>query len=146
MAGGGGTEPNLTPFIDLFSVLICFLLMTAAWIQLETMPSSVEKPKTSDASEPTPILEDEKKAKLAVSLFADRVVMKENEQETVIPNNALGIEEARVGAILTTWRAKFPEKKDISLNTEANVFYGDMIRMYDFLIISDWPEVGINPN
>lgn len=148
MAGGGGSEPNLTPFIDLFSVLICFLLMTAAWIQLETMPSSVEKPKTTNESTPIepPPPEDEKKAKLAVSLFSDRVVLKENEEETVIPNNALGLEEARIAAILSMWRSKFPDKKDITLNTEANVFYGDMIRMYDFLILSDWPEVGINPN
>jgi biopolymer transport protein ExbD len=30
MGGGGGHEPNLTPLIDLFSVLIVFLLLTAA--------------------------------------------------------------------------------------------------------------------
>jgi biopolymer transport protein ExbD len=43
MAGGGGSEPNLTPFIDLFSVLICFLLMTAAWLSLEAFPVQIEK-------------------------------------------------------------------------------------------------------
>ena len=41
-SGSGGRksldfEINLTPFIDLFSVLICFLLLTAVWIQIGSM-------------------------------------------------------------------------------------------------------------
>src|SRR3954466_3769028 len=30
-------EINLVPFIDLLSVCICFLLMTAVWVQLSTV-------------------------------------------------------------------------------------------------------------
>ena len=62
MAGGGGNEPNLTPFIDLFSVLICFLLMTAAWLQLESMQTNIEKATTSSApSSPPPENKPEEK-------------------------------------------------------------------------------------
>lgn len=50
MAGGGGVpaasgrrrsldaEINLVPFIDLLSMCICFLLMTAIWIELGSIP------------------------------------------------------------------------------------------------------------
>ena len=54
MAGGGGNEPNLTPFIDLFSVLVCFLLMTAAWLQLESLQVQIEKkPEATSAADAT---------------------------------------------------------------------------------------------
>ena len=82
MAAGGGNEPNLTPFIDLFSVLVCFLLMTAAWVQLESMPTSIEKttagePPATPPDQPPP----EKKTALAISMFMDKVILKENEIE-----------------------------------------------------------------
>jgi len=50
MAGGGGlpaasgrrksldAEINLVPFIDLLSMCICFLLMTAIWVELGSIP------------------------------------------------------------------------------------------------------------
>ena len=52
MSGGGGNEPNLTPLIDLFSVLIVFLLMTASWIQLDSLQVQVEQKAPSNPSEP----------------------------------------------------------------------------------------------
>lgn len=47
MIGGGGggglnTELNLTSMIDLMSVLITFLLMTAVWVHIAAIPASVE--------------------------------------------------------------------------------------------------------
>lgn len=147
MSGGGGNEPNLTPFIDLFSVLICFLLMTAAWVQLESMPTSIEKTTTSEAppTEAPPPQNDEKKVSLAVTVFKDRVILKENEIETVVPNIGSDVGKDRIQTLLATWRQRFPQKKDVVLNTDASVLYGDMIKMYDLLVASDWPDVGINP-
>lgn len=147
MSGGGGNEPNLTPFIDLFSVLICFLLMTAAWVQLESMPTSIEKTTTSEAppTETPPPVNDEKKVSLAVTVFKDRVILKENETETVVPNLGGDVAKDRIQTLLATWRQRFPKKKDVVLNTDASVLYGDMIKMYDLLVASDWPDVGINP-
>ncbi len=147
MSAGGGNEPNLTPFIDLFSVLICFLLMTAAWVQLESMPTSIEKTTTSEAppTEAPPPQNDEKKVSLAVTVFKDRVILKENETETVVPNVGGDVGKDRIQTLLATWRQRFPKKKDVVLNTDASVLYGDMIKMYDLLVASDWPDVGINP-
>jgi biopolymer transport protein TolR len=36
------TELNLVPFIDLLSSLVLFLLITAVWMQIGTIPASVE--------------------------------------------------------------------------------------------------------
>lgn len=148
MAGGGGNEPNLTPFIDLFSVLICFLLMTAAWIQLESMPTTIEKKPTdaiADAPAPEPEKDDKKKTKLEVILDKNKVVLKEDELATDVNNADGSFDKDRIQPILAKWRAKYPEKKDVVLSSESSVTYGDLIHMYDLLIISDWPDVGINP-
>lgn len=148
MAAGGANEPNLTPFIDLFSVLICFLLMTAAWIQLESMQVQIDPKKDATASsEPneTPPPPDEKKIRLSVQLHPDKVVVREDETDTEIPNVEGGLDKGKIAAVLGRWREKYPEKRNLVLGTEATVTYGAMIRLYDLLIASDWPDVGINP-
>ncbi|MGE4232987.1 MAG: biopolymer transporter ExbD [Bacteriovoracia bacterium] len=44
--GGGGNkldvELNLVPFIDLLSTLTLFLLLTVVWVQIATIPASVD--------------------------------------------------------------------------------------------------------
>lgn len=150
MSAGGSNEPNLTPFIDLFSVLICFLLMTAAWIQLEAVSVQVEKVVPPDASamdtSPPPETPPEKKTKLTVFLYKEKIVLLEDEAQTEVPNTAGNWNVNLIQQKLADWRSKFPDKKDIILSTEATVSYGQMIKMYDFLVQSNWPEVGINPN
>lgn len=147
MAGGGGSEPNLTPFIDLFSVLICFLLMTAAWIQLESMPSSIEKTTTSNTPPPesSDPVKDEKKVSLAVTVFTDKITLKENDEELTVKNIGTEFDKDKLQAEFLKWRSRYPVKKDVVLNTDQGITYGDLIKMYDFLVASDWPDVGINP-
>jgi biopolymer transport protein ExbD len=147
MAGGGGNEPNLTPFIDLFSVLICFLLMTAAWLQLESLQTNIDVPKHSSESttteEPPPA--DEKKITLSVTVSQDKVVLKENDQEENVPRSG-PIQRNIVLEKLQSWKGKYPNKRDVVLSTESSAVYGDMITMYDLLIEADFPDVGLNPN
>ncbi len=147
MSSGGSNEPNLTPFIDLFSVLVCFLLMTAAWIQLESMPTTIEKlpPANAAAAAPGTPEKDEKKIKLEVVLTKEKTVLKENEVIQEVPNSANSFDAAKIKAVFALWKNKYPDKKDVVLSSEAAVTYGDLIKMYDLLIVSRWPDVGINP-
>ncbi len=147
MAGGGGNEPNLTPFIDLFSVLICFLLMTAAWLQLESLQTNIDVPKHSNESTTTeePPPDDQKKITLSVTVSKDRVILKENDHEDNVPRSG-PIERNLVLEKLQTWKGKYPTKRDVVLSTESSAIYGDMITMYDLLIEAEFPDVGLNPN
>ncbi len=148
MAGGGGNEPNLTPFIDLFSVLICFLLMTAAWLQLESMQTNIEKATTSStpSSPPPENKPEEKKVQLSVMIYSDRIIAKEDDRETVIQNMPDGFDRPALQTLLAQWKARFPEKRDVVLTSDKSAVYGDLISMYDFLIEADFPDVGISPN
>ena len=149
MSSGGSSEPNLTPFIDLFSVLVCFLLMTAAWIQLETMPTTIEKAPPANANTAEPSAgddkKDEKKIKLEVVLSKEKTVLKENDIQQEIVNNPEGFNSPQIQSVFVQWKTKYPEKRDVVLSSEASATYGDLIKMYDLLIISKWPDVGINP-
>lgn len=147
MAAGGGNEPNLTPFIDLFSVLVCFLLMTAAWIQLESMPTNIEKATASDSPSPEtpPPPPDEKKVQLIVDMAANSVSLREDEKTTQLADQGTEIDVEGIKRILAEWKTRHPEKKDVILNTEARVMYGQMIKMYDVLVANQFPDVGINP-
>jgi biopolymer transport protein ExbD len=147
VAAGGGNEPNLTPFIDLFSVLVCFLLMTAAWIQLEVMPTNIEKAAVADAPTPDsqPPPPQEKKVQLIVDLAANAVTLREDDKSVQIADQGTELDVEGVKQILTEWKTRHPEKNDVILNTEANVMYGQMIRMYDVLVANQFPDVGINP-
>lgn len=147
MSAGGGNEPNLTPFIDLFSVLICFLLMTAAWIQLEVMPTNIENATAKDTPaemEPPPP-PDEKKVQLTIEMGQGVVMLRENEKGIEIPAGPEGLNVEEIKRALVDWKTRHPEKTDVILNTEPQVMYGEMIKMYDLLIAGEFPDVGINP-
>lgn len=151
MAGGGGSEPNLTPFIDLFSVLICFLLMTSAWLSLEAFPVQIEKTPdgTTSAQSPTPPPDPgkEKKVSLSVTLNKESLKTKEGEIERTIRHQADGsLDESAIQILMADWRSKYPDRKDVILNTDQSVSYGRMIALYDLLVKLDWSDVGINPN
>jgi biopolymer transport protein ExbD len=147
MAAGGSAEPNLTPFIDLFSVLIVFLLMSTAWINLEVLPSNIEKATSSESSpstaqSPPP---DEKKINLSVDMKFTEVALNENGEVTKVLNFETGLDVESIVDVLRVWKERYPSKNDIVLNTDGNVKYGHMIKMYDMLVANDFPEVGINP-
>jgi biopolymer transport protein ExbD len=124
--------------------------MTAAWVQLESVSVQVEKPLSpnefAESPNPPPVTPPEKKVKLTVHLYPEKVVFLEDEKESSFANQGNIWNKPALIKKLEDWRKKFPVKKDIVLSSEAKVTYGQLIKMYDLLVQSDWPEVGINPN
>lgn len=150
MAGGGGNEPNLTPLIDLFSVLIVFLLMTASWLQLDSLQVQVEQkapPAPADAASPPPPPEEdkEKKVKLNLKLFSNKVVAQEDEQEMVFNSSQQNPGDPSLLLKLKEWKQKYPINNSIIISSDASASYGQLIRLYDFVVSSGWNEIGINP-
>ncbi len=145
MAAGGGNEPNLTPFIDLFSVLVCFLLMTAAWLQLESLGTSIDKATASDSTDFTPPPPSEKKVNFTVTLEKDKVVLREDMSVINVANVSGEMNKQAIRTNLEKWKGRFPDRRDVTLNTASGVRYGALITMYDLLIDTGWPDVGINP-
>jgi len=149
MAAGGSNEPNLTPFIDLFSVLICFLLMTAAWTQLESVQVQIEeKPKINPvdvADETPPPPPDAKKIKLTLHLQSDRIQIKENEQVRMVSVNGMDVSGGGLRAVLESWKGRLPDDQVIVIESGEKATYGQLIRLYDVVTQSGWSNVAISP-
>ncbi len=152
--GGGGKsanfELNLVPFIDLFSALICFLLMTAAWQNLEVINTGAP-PKAIDLrdenDEPTPMPKSDKpKVALVVTLYFDRLEVGEDAIVRSYPHIAGTPDFQRLSMTLADWRKRFPDRKDVLLSTENRAPYKHLIKLMDTFILGEFPEVGITLN
>ncbi len=131
---------NLTPFIDLFSTLICFLLMTAVWNQIEALSTNVDAVTSSDSPAPP----DTNKVNLTITIMQDRIEMAENETAYKFPIEKGELPLDKVKRALEVWREKYPDRKDIVLNTENETPYKYMIATFDTLVGNGWPDVGVN--
>jgi len=151
-AGGGDDDLNLVPFIDLFSVLICFLIMTAVWNQIEALSTNVDNVTSSDgaAAKENP---NQKKETLTVTLLKDRMEMVESvsigartlrEKNYKIANLGASVDLTKMDRVLDDWKKRYPEKKDVILNTDNQIMYKTLIQVFDALVGAGYPDVGIN--
>lgn len=152
MPGGGksaNAELNLVPFIDLFSALICFLLMTAAWNNLETIdtgapPKSIDLRDENDQPAPTP--PQKPKVALTVTLYVDRLDIGEDNKIQTFRHIKGTPDFAALTRMLAEWRKKYPDRKDVLLSTENRAPYKHLITLMDTFIAGEFPEVGITLN
>ena len=152
MPGGGksaNVELNLVPFIDMFSVLICFLLMTAAWNGLESINTGAP-PKSLDLRDdndpPPPAKPEKPKVALTVTLYTDRIDVGEDNNTQSIRHTNGNPDYARLSQTLADWKKRYPERKDLILATENRAPYKHLIQLMDTFIAGEFPEVGITLN
>ena len=118
-------ELNLVPFIDLLSVCITFLLATAVWVELESMPVDQAIGDSEATAEPKP-------PPLSVHVRADGVWVG---GETPVGRNIELVggsyDWAQLEAELLADRELHSEAHEVVLVTDDGVAYGDMIHALD---------------
>jgi biopolymer transport protein ExbD len=147
-AGGGGrgrsvaADLNLVPFIDLLSVCITFLMVTAVWTQISTM--QVDQ---NISNEPPPPIEDDTPPPppLTIHIRSDGIWMGRFVVDTEWPpgstvmmtagkNYAMIGEEHDWFAIetdMTTDRETFADETMAVIVTDDGVFYENMVKALD---------------
>ena len=149
MAGGGAPTPakggkksvdftvNLVPTIDLLSVLIAFLLITAVWTQLARINAQQVLPKTSD--KPQEDTDPKKDKKLFVFVQPEEISINFTDEQPETFKKADGdlnkqLRE-RIKAIADDV-AKVPDKKKQAVVVGATdvVEYREMIDVMDILL------------
>lgn len=138
-AGGGKYELNLTPYIDLMSTLIVFLLMTAVWNQIAVLSTDTSSTTASDAP-----ADGKPRVTLSITVLPQYTEMAENQTFTRIPHVAGEVDREKLGAVLKTWKQKYPTRSDVILNTENSVTYKMLISAFDELVGQDFPDVGVS--
>lgn len=151
MGGGGKSatfELNLVPFIDLLSTLICFLLITAVWQEVDSVSSNVPPKATVDQPDtPTPPPpENEKKAVLIVSLGTSTTDFSENEKLTSIPYVGGEPDIQKVSELLREWKTRYPDRMDLIFATDNKAKYKHLVQLMDIFVAEKFPDVGINLN
>jgi biopolymer transport protein ExbD len=138
-------EINILPILDILSVLICFLLLTAVWLQVGTIDTKQAIGDNSTAGAVNP-------PSLWVTLHKDgnvqlslRDIPKSKTLEDSVARTAAGVNwqtlESKIQALRTQW----PELKTGVVLPEARSSYGDVIRIMDQLKKNQFEGVGLSP-
>ena len=136
-------ELNLVPFIDLMSVCIIFLLITAVWTQVSMIQlgSSIYSKKTSDESiKPPPFSE----VVLRVDVLKEGFRVLLGKDLVSIPKLSNGsYDKSALIAQLKRAKRQYPEKVDGVASVRDEVYYKHLISAMDALLIAGFPQVSI---
>lgn len=122
---------NLVPFIDLMSVLITFLLISAVWTQISMIQlgASFASPAANkDDQLKVPPLEE---LVLRVDVVANGYVLKFGKDVKPIPKIKDSYDSDGLLTELTKVKKKFPDKPGIKISVSDLIKYEHMIKVMD---------------
>jgi biopolymer transport protein TolR len=145
MAGGGAMpsassggkktvdfQLNLIPMIDLLSVLISFLLMTAVWTQVARI--DVKQQPNLPSDEPTPPPEEEKINLTILIKASGYSVSKKGTVVKEIEKKGEEYDSKALNEVLKTVAAEHPENHDVTVTSEDKVPYQELITVMDMCL------------
>ncbi len=138
-------EINVLPVLDILSVLICFLLLTAVWIQIGTLDTkqAVGDNAISGAQNPPSLwIEVAPNGALKFSL---RDVKSQMPRESVVQAGRRGVNWDGLTQKLQSLKAHLPDLKTVVIRPEAKANYGDVIRLMDQLKQNQLTDIGLSP-
>jgi biopolymer transport protein ExbD len=119
-------ELLLVPMIDIFTVLVTFLLMTAVFSRTVILQLNLPAPQT-EFKEPPPGLQLEVMVRKDQLLVADR----NTGPLHAVPNTAQGYDYDGLAQYLKFVKTKFPEKTDASILLEPDTPYDTLVQVMD---------------
>lgn len=121
---------NLVPFIDLLSTLITFLIATAVWVELSSMP--VDQALSDPNSPPPPPQDPPPPPPLTVHVRADGVwVGRKVEEGRNLAVVGESYDWEGVEKEIESDRRSFPDEEQVVLVTDDGVEYQHMIKALD---------------
>ncbi len=133
---------NIVPFIDLMSVLVIFLLITAVWSQVSMIQigSSIYGKKTNDQkAEPPP--RAEVLFRVDIKPFGHRVVV--GTQTIEIPKIGADYDLGKLSIELKKVKEIYPDKVDCVVTMSDELAYVHLIDGMDALLQSGFPQISV---
>ena len=131
-------ELLLVPMIDIFTVLVTFLLMTAVFSRTVILQLNLPAPQT-EFKEPPPGLQLEVMVRKDQLMVADR----NTGPLHAVPNTAAGPDFDALTEYLKFVKTKFPEKTEASILLEPDTAYDTLVQVMDHVRVFEAGE-GIN--
>ena len=147
-SGGGkgrktSLELNLVPFIDLMSVLITFLLITAVWSQVSMIQigSSLYGKKNEQQSPPQ--IPPDADVVLKLDIMPKGYVLTLGKQVINIPLTNNDYDEAGLVAQLEKAKQLYPNKTDAAIAMADELPYERLIKGMDSFLKSGFPQISV---
>jgi biopolymer transport protein TolR len=142
---GGRTrniELNLVPVIDLMSVLITFLLITAVWSQVSMIQigSSIYGKRSDTTPATPPPLAD---VVLKIDVKEMGYILTVGKQVISLPVQSTAFDDAGLVAQLQRVKQLYPEKTDAVLSVADKIPYEQLIKAMDDILIAGFPSIGV---
>jgi biopolymer transport protein ExbD len=119
-------ELLLVPMIDIFTVLVTFLLMTAVFSRTVILQLNLPQSQT-EFKEPPPGLQLEVMVRKDLLMVADR----NTGPLHTVPNTPQGYDYDGLTEYLKFVKARFPEKTDASILLEPDTAYDTLVQVMD---------------
>jgi len=145
--GKGGKKPldaelNLIPFIDLLVVNICFLLITAVWVQMARIKVS-QKGKGS-AAEKTEEQPPEIRVKVVILVGEEGYVITAGGDRLVVPKQGQIYDTEKLGKHLRDIKSRLPNKEDLTVASEDGIKYQHLIRAMDVALKENFTQIQVS--
>lgn len=144
---GGGRKNtmdlNLTPFIDLMSVCIIFLLITAVWTQVSMIQigSSIYSKKNSEEQTPPP---PRAEIPFRVDVRNEGFRIQIGRNSLSIPKKSGEYDTDRLNSELKKIKELYPDKTDAVITMLDELPYENLIKGMDALLQSGFAEISVS--
>ncbi len=152
--GTATTDLNLVPFIDLFSVLVIFLVSTAVWDQLAAVPLSMgveDKPAFAVPNDAAKVKKITSSYKLIVmkenvDIFDNGMIQRVPLVDIPDPNDSeKKIKDlSAISKFITKVRAESPDKKDMLILASDTSVYKDLVAIMDLCMEKQFSELVVS--
>ena len=139
---GNSFDLNLVPFIDLMSVLITFLLITAVWTQVSMIQigSSLMGKRSDDQPVTPPPLAE---VVLKVDVKPAGYELTVGKQKISLPKVGADWDDAGLVAQLQRVKQLYPEKVDAVVAMEDTLAYNQLIKAMDNLLFAGFSVISV---
>ena len=139
---GPNVDVNIVPFIDLMSVLITFLLLTAVWTQVSMIQigSSIYGKKTEETPAPPP---DQADVVLKLEIRNNGYYLTVGSQSTNIPMLNGDFDEAALVTQLQKAKELHPNKTDSAIAMADDLPYERLIKGMDAMLKAGFPMISV---
>lgn len=136
-------ELNLVPFIDLMSVLITFLLITAVWSQVSMIQIGSSLYAKKDETQAPPQLTPNADIALKVDVKAEGYVLTVGTQIISLPKVNASYDHEGLIAQLQRVKQLYPEKVDGIVSMGDEIPYENLISTMDQFLVAGFPNISI---
>ncbi len=148
-SGGGSRgrkvniDLNLVPFIDLMSVLITFLLISAVWVQINMIQMGTSFYAQKDPNDPPPVPPPNADIVLRVDVKQAGYVITFGRQVISLPNAGTEFDDAGLTSELLKAKQLYPDKIDAALAVADELPYERMIYSMDVILKAGFPKISL---